>query len=373
VTTAVAELFAEARCSGGLSSGPRSRGAGKSATAGVRGGGTFAPLNQVDVDLLFLQAINYERKKTRSSSQQHRHLLNGDSFKRALFDIALRVGAKLGLGVGTGSGGQEEIADAVSFFCAKILRPLSEGLLSSTSNKYGNAANLVAGSIDVSQFAVEMGKKSMVDLFHSPNVAEGINKVFTYYADQNIGSGGVGSRFGAGARRRENLAAMRWNLHGFLRFCQDFEITEELAHLPLQRIFQDCAHVEQVEQKSSGVEPAASGTTANPGLSKLGFQLALVLVAVKLSPSQMAGGGQSSSPAPLTEQVVALLHKLNHSLGMKDRPSASLRKAALFPNLPAVTRTDLAAGISPSWAATAQELRAADPQISERFFRTLRS
>eukprot|EP00392_Amoebophrya_sp_AT5.2_P010244 g10301.t1 len=189
-------------------------------------------------------------------------------------------------------------ADAVSFFCAKILRPLSEGLLSSTSNKYGNAANLVAGSIDVSQFAVEMGKKSMVDLFHSPNVAEGINKVFTYYADQNIGSGGVGSRF-----------------------CQDFEITEELAHLPLQRIFQDCAHVEQVEQKSSGVEPAASGTTANPGLSKLGFQLALVLVAVKLSPSQMAGGGQSSSPAPLTEQVVALLHKLNHSLGMKVRSS----------------------------------------------------
>ena len=108
--------------------------------------------------------------------------------------------------------------DAVSFFCAKILRPLSEGLLSSTSNKYGNAANLVAGSIDVSQFAVEMGKKSMVDLFHSPNVADGINKVFTYYADQNIGSGGVGSRFGAGARRRENLAAMRWNLHGFLRY-----------------------------------------------------------------------------------------------------------------------------------------------------------
>ena len=75
-----------------------------------------------------------------------------------------------------------------------------------------------------------------VELFHAPNVSDGIAKIFNHYADHSA---------------KNNFSSNKWNVGNFLKFCSDFEITEELSHLPLQRIFQDCAQVEYSEGRGN--------------------------------------------------------------------------------------------------------------------------
>ncbi|CAD7945840.1 unnamed protein product [Amoebophrya sp. A25] len=351
------------------------------------------PLTQVDVDLIFLQAINWERKKTNSKGQQHRHLLNETSWRRALCDIGIRLyyqprddASALGGARGGGASSSSKsspttdphknstttltpVEASLESLCRKVLQPAAKALD-------------FQSHVDVSNYAVEMGKQQMVDLFHSPNVSEGIAKIFTYYADQSA---------------RTSFAKSKWTVGSFLKFCIDFEITEEIPHLPLQRIFQDCAHVESVE-----------GRTSSSELSKLGFQLCLVLIAVKLNRMEFS---------TLEDQVLALLHKLNHAArtGMRDRPTvmSMSRRAQLFPSLaeprgkrvgssvagggagsggplyyssstsPAVSLSTLTTNATAPTVATlggpnhilagGGVLKAGDPQLSERFFRTLRN
>ncbi|CAD7953619.1 unnamed protein product [Amoebophrya sp. A120] len=274
-------------------------------------------LNQVDVDLIFLQATNYERKKQHSSGHQVRHLLTVKSWRRAVADIAVRRYLEL-FGVGVERLMQEQpeaviFATAITSFAEAILQPLC------------NALDFQS-HVDVSNFAVEMGRKEMVELFHSPNISDGISKIFAYYADQTYTTSAANAN-----SAMMNLNSLRWTVNSFLKFCADFEIQEELSHLPLQRIFQDCAQVELVEKRTANTLPTSKAEKASGDqLTRLGFQLSLVLLAVKLNKAD------SSLPS-LQDQVIALLHKLNHAQGgMKDRPSvASLtRKGMLFTNLP---------------------------------------
>merc|ERR1712194_14773 len=212
-----------------------------------------------------------------------------------------------------------------------------------------------------------------------PSVSDGLDRVFAHYADR-VGASSMSTKEGEGpnlssglkSAKNVTIANDRWNVGKFLRFCTEFSITEELSHLPLQRIYQDCSFVEaqasarhgvagsglqssddndiesafttnfnKSESKVSGASttassgpgsskvtkgPSACGTSySHQPISKLGFQLSLVLIAVKLH--------RLEYPTSLEDQVVALLRKLNVAPGMKDK-TALARTSMLFPTLP---------------------------------------
>lgn len=267
-------------------------------------------ISQVDADLIFLQACNFERKERNDlKSQQQRHMIKLGSFCRALNQVIVRSFPN-----------DTNFEDAYVKFYSQILRPLSEEAaltIRDQSNNYPSNS-----SFDVSKYAIEMGKKEMVDLFSSSSVADGMRKIFHYYTDHSA---------------KANFGATSWNMGNFLRFASDFEITEELNHLLLQKVFQDCA---QVEYESG---PRENDNYTNKSLivdhhhnriSRLGFQLALVLIAVKLNRHECLS---------LFDQVVGLFHRMNNAIGMKERLNGvSQRSSMIFAQLPS-ERNPLAA------------------------------
>lgn len=281
------------------------------------------PLQQVDVDLIFLQATQdarpaaegnegislvqkagfvyksegpsgagwYPNKKT-----QRRHHMTAGAFEHALLDIALRVFP----------GRQPE--EGITELCEKILIPLSERLVE------------VSG-VDVSAAAITMADPEMMEVFG--RAQPGLEKIFLYYAD----------------RVKAPNAPPFWAAECFLRFAADFEITLELAHLPLQRIFHDCVHLEGA---SGQAPPAGRGghSSGQAAMSFLSFQLSLVIVAQRL--------GGATETASAVQRVVLLFHRMNAVTAMSTQERGPSARFSLLsvPALPedevASTRTGLA-------------------------------
>eukprot|EP00397_Hematodinium_sp_SG-2012_P019887 GEMP01020460.1.p1 GENE.GEMP01020460.1~~GEMP01020460.1.p1 ORF type:complete len:640 (+),score=128.32 GEMP01020460.1:84-2003(+) len=186
------------------------------------------PLSQVDVDLIFLQA----------QGQSARHHMSARTFEIALHMIAEKV-----------YGGR---IDAFQKLCDDVLASLSERLL----ELHGH---------DVAQCAIAMAEPDMVALF--AQALDGLARLFGVYARNGI-----------------------WTAECFAKFCNDFDITQELSHMPLQRIFSDCVHVEY---------SAGQGNLRE--LSLLSFQLALVLIATKVQKEDV----------PTASKVSLLFQRLN--------------------------------------------------------------
>lgn len=103
------------------------------------------PLAQVDADLIFIQTINYERKRNpelRVGAAPSRHLLFGKTWKRALCELAVKFFGKE----------EGSFAGAFGAFASHVLQPLT------TMLDFQSA-------VDVSNYAVEMGKQKMVECF----------------------------------------------------------------------------------------------------------------------------------------------------------------------------------------------------------------
>mmetsp|Transcript_38075 Transcript_38075/g.91377 ORF Transcript_38075/g.91377 Transcript_38075/m.91377 type:complete len:677 (-) Transcript_38075:135-2165(-) len=219
------------------------------------------PLQQVDADLIFVQATTDNSRG--GAPRSKRHHMDLECFGRAVQQLAVRT-----MGASTIQRSQDD-------FCDVVLVPLSRSLLQ------------VRGQ-DVSAAAVLLAEPEMVELFMQ--AAPGLEFTFDAYAEK--GSSGLKALTSA----------------GFCKFCADFDITTEIAHLPLAKIFQDCVHVEFASGYSS----------SRTDMSFISFQLALVLVALKA----ITFGSE-------IEKCVALLKRMNGSVGA-NRLQAG-RQGAFFP------------------------------------------
>jgi len=264
------------------------------------------PLTQVEVDLIFVQATQKEGASSsdsgtrgsgsrRSTSGPHagtssfsnsapartimkRHHMVVAAFRRALFELSCRCFPKHSNSNATFAKGDQ----AFDAFCTEVLLPLSDALLE------------VKGQ-DVSFAATLIGEPDAVRLLQ--RCQPGLEKVFLHYSQQ-----------GDPDRRAH------WNIDIMMRFAHDFELTQEVSHLPLQRIFRDCTHYE-----------SCSGHGSVDGeMSFVSFQLALVMVAQKVYGVRCANS---------LERVVHLFHRMNGIAGTSSFQGPSCRSEVLIPKL----------------------------------------
>lgn len=203
-----------------------------------------------------------------------------DAFEKALFAISdrcLQMGSLGNLTV------QDDDGKAFEAFCEKVLVPLSEQLLE------------VQGQ-DVSEAAALMAQPDTVSLFE--RVQPGIERVFQHYAKP----------------ANEGGRAPFWSSESMVKFATDFELTSELSHLPLQKIFRDCVHVEY-----------CAGHGRSGEMSLISFQLALVMLSQKIHASAMQGK---------LDKLVLLFHRMNTISAMNGFPGPVARQNALLPGLP---------------------------------------
>lgn len=252
------------------------------------------PLSQVDADILFVQVTKVaesagerrpstgglgERRGSATAAKNKKHM-EMDAFEKALFAISdrcLQMGSLGNLTV------QDDDGKAFEAFCEKVLVPLSEQLLE------------VQGQ-DVSEAAALMAQPDTVSLFE--RVQPGIERVFQHYAKP----------------ANEGGRAAYWSSESMVKFATDFELTSELSHLPLQKIFRDCVHVEY-----------CAGHGRSGEMSLISFQLALVMLSQKIHASAMQGK---------LDKLVLLFHRMNTISAMNGFPGPVARQNALLPGLP---------------------------------------
>lgn len=121
---------------------------------------------------------------------------------------------------------------------------------------------------DVAQCVIALGEPTMWQLFAAAD--DGLRKLFNIYA-----------------RGSDGLTA-----ESFAKFSNDFDITQDLAHTALQRIYSDCVHIEV----SSGNELQ---------MTFFAFQLALIMIAVRTSKDY------DTSFSSIDQKVCALFRRLN--------------------------------------------------------------
>lgn len=229
-----------------------------------------ARLSHIDADLIFVQAVG----------KNVRHHMSVRTFEIGLHLIAEKL---------YGKGG-----DSFAQLCDAILSPLSERLL----ELHGQ---------DVTQCAIAMAEPEMVALFS--HALDGVARLFHTYARNGV-----------------------LTPECFARFCTEFDITQDMSHMPLQRIFSDCVNVEY-----------SAGHGNLNEMSLLSFQLALVLIAEKVGKE----GTMVSKVAQLFRRLnaVALSHGLHpHARGTflpvdKEDLASSPRKVS--PKKQTNTWTDL--------------------------------
>lgn len=212
------------------------------------------PLTQVDVDLLFVQALRAQEKdsgaqpttgtrspnallgrhinlgKVETMKNKGRHL-SLDGFCRALADVAAKAMV-----------GREETlkGDVLEDFCTLVLLPLAELFGDDECEDVALAAEVLA----------ELETARVLQRCH-----HGMEKIFQVYAVEC-------------PHRRAY-----WSPDSFARFAHDFEITQEVNHLPLQKIFHDSvAHM-----KSTGTYAFSEGE-----MSLTALQLAIIVCSQKL-------------------------------------------------------------------------------------------
>jgi len=169
-------------------------------------------LNQVDADLIFVQATRVDgnsassganslrRNSTssvpakRGSVTAKRHHMTFDAFVAALRDIALRCFPGEAFG-------------AYECFCERFLGPLSDTLLE------------VKGQ-DVAASAEFMAEPETMKLLE--RCSPGLERIYFTYAEQIAG--------------RKPC----WTSESMARFADDFELSREVSSLPMQKIFHDC-------------------------------------------------------------------------------------------------------------------------------------
>lgn len=250
------------------------------------------PLSQVDADILFVQVTGVpeperrtslggpgERSGSTTNAKKKKHM-EIEAFEKALIQISDRC---LQLGALGNMTFQDDDGKAFEAFCEKVLVPLSEQLLE------------VQGQ-DVSEAAALMAQPDTVSLFE--RVQPGVERIFHHYS-RPANEGGRPSY---------------WSSESMVKFATDFELTSELSHLPLQKIFRDCVHVEYC---------AGHGRAGE--MSLISFQLALVMLSQKIHASTMQGK---------LDKLVLLFHRMNTISSMNGFPGPMARQNALLPGLP---------------------------------------
>jgi len=246
-------------------------------------------LKQVDADLIFLQSQN---------NNTVRHHMTEDIFEIALTFLAEKLyDQKL-----------EKFIHSDGAYVAlvnDILRPLSEKLQSINGN-------------EIQGCAVAFQQPEITRVFKTAE--DGLDRLFKSYT-------------------RTSSHGTLWSAEKFSKFCNDFEITNELSHKPLQRIFSDCVHFFYAQGKGHARE-----------MSKETFQLALLMVAIHLTKDEELS---------LPKKLAMLFHRFNSvgsSNNLKGGKSAFLRvNASLYspPREVPLRRSAVAASLrnSYTWSA----------------------
>lgn len=194
------------------------------------------PLNFVQVDLEYVQAINATRRdRQQGQPGQARSHMTLDAFVWALTDIALFCHRR---GIWE-QGGKPD--DDLKSFCALVLRPLRDLL-------------------GLGEFDAESTRAILLE----PDVAGLVQR-------GQRGLEAIFKRYACSANGPEPYQKGHWNAQAFKRFANDADLVAELSVTTIQRLFNACV------QHEVGTSDATDGK-----MSYNSFQLALLMIAQRI-------------------------------------------------------------------------------------------